>query len=309
MILVFGSINVDFVAHVEKIAKPGETVLSADYQQSFGGKGANQAVAAARSAKPDTQVWMVGAVGQDEIGDACIENFKQENICTDLISKQKSRTGCAFISVEKSGENAITVASGANRHAHQAVISEDKLLCAKVAVMQMEVPLAENIALTSRLKANNIPTILNFAPANINITKPELQSFLAEISYIIVNEHEAQEILNILSEKDTPASPQEAGIYISQSTGTSVIVTLGSQGVLLCVAHNTPWLCPPVKVDAVDTTGAGDTFVGALATQLSEGADIKSAIRFANSAAALACTGHGAQSAMPMRTMIDSFGH
>ncbi|WP_455273723.1 ribokinase [Rhizobium herbae] len=307
MILVFGSINVDLVARVAEIAKPGETVLSPGYSQFFGGKGANQAVAAARAARPGTRVLMAGAVGRDEMGDLCLKNLENEQIEIGLVAKHDSRTGCAFICVDAQGENAINVASGANQLLRAAELDDDLLSRVDIAILQMEVPLSENVAIADRLRSHGVPVILNFAPADTRVAIDILRGLLKKITYLVVNEHEVQVICSSLFHETSAKDPREAGAILSRETGSSVVVTLGSSGVILCETGSSPWHCTAVPVSVVDTTGAGDTFVGVLAAQLVEGVGIKSAINFANTAAALACTTEGAQIAMPSRSGIMHF--
>jgi ribokinase len=311
MILVFGSINVDLVTQVDAIAKPGETVLASSYSQTYGGKGANQAVAAARTSLPDTRVAMVGSVGGDALGDACLENLRSVGIDTNGISIVDATTGCAFISVDRHGENAITVASGANLGLRHTSVDESMLFASGIAVLQMEIPAEENLALARRVRQRGVPVVLNFAPANANVTKETLCLLLQEIDYLVVNEHEAVALAANLSNDDSSRALREAASFIVDAANAVLIVTLGSEGVMLFDANGETWRCPALRIDAVDTTGAGDTFVGAFAAKLNEAADLRSAVRFANAAAALACTASGAQPAIPgrddvLRAMVEN---
>jgi len=296
MIVVFGSINVDLVARVHHIAAPGETVLSSHYTLSFGGKGANQAAAATAFDNPATQVMMVGAVGGDAFATQCLDNFAARHIDTSHIQLTDQPTGVAFISVDEAGENAITVASGANQYLNASLIAPDVLEKVGIVVLQMEVPLAENIAFARMAQAKNIPVVFNFAPAKKDISWQDLAQMLSLTDYLIVNEHEAAVAASLAGEgKNLQHLPQDFSLKL--------IVTRGSKGVDVLSAH-----IPPVHFDAhdtivADTTGAGDFFVGTFAAHLvsqnfeatGEDSCCLQAVQTANQAAARACSWFGAQ--------------
>lgn len=296
MILVFGSINVDLVARVAHIARPGETVLAPDYRRFFGGKGANQAVAAARMAGPPA-VAFCGAVGADGFGEECLANLKAEGVDVSHVARVASAgTGCAFISVDTGGENAITVAAGANGHVRADLLDDAFLQRIDVAVMQMEVPWRENAALAARLAGGAARIVLNFAPARADIPAQALRAFLSDIDHLVVNEHEAETLAAALG-LDI-AAPARA---IAESLALPVVVTLGREGVALMEPGAPDWSRPAMPVDVVDTTGAGDTFVGVFAAGLAEGLGAREAIVRAGHAASLSCTRPGAQGGMPRR--------
>lgn len=303
MILVFGSVNVDLVARVEAIARPGETVLSPGHERFFGGKGANQAVAAARMLPPGAPpVVFVGAVGMDAFGDECLANLRSEGIDVSSCQIEEASTGCAFISVARDGENAITVASGSNALLQADGLAGEIVGEAGVLVLQMEVPWRESAAVAARVKASQGRTILNFAPARLDIPAKGLERFLAEIDILVLNEHEAEVIGSALG-----LGPENIAEALAERFALAVVVTLGARGASLCEPGALPALFPAASVDVVDTTGAGDTFVGALASALFEGGSIRDAVERAGLAAALSCTRPGAQGGSPTREEFDDF--
>lgn len=302
MILVFGSVNVDLVTRVEAIARPGETVLAPGYERYFGGKGANQAVAALRASGPGgPAVRFCGAVGSDAFGRECTANLGQEGIDVALVQSVDAGTGCAFIQVERSGENAITVASGANLALRQDRVGEDDLAGLAVLVLQMEVPFGENARLASRAKAAGAHVVLNFAPATGAIGAADLRALLAPVDTLVVNEHEGRTLAKALG---IPAGDSAHGL--AGALGVSVVVTLGAEGSLLAEPGNAEWRCPARPVEVVDTTGAGDTFVGVLSAALAEGVPLRPAIERAGRAASLSCLTAGAQPGMPTRERIEA---
>jgi ribokinase len=303
MILVFGSINVDLVARVDHIARPGETVLSPGYEVFHGGKGANQAVAAARSALPGTSVSMCGAIGKDTFGDGCRVNFATEGIDVSLLQPVDAPTGCAFISVDAQGENAITVASGANHALDASQIDPNALNNVRVAVLQMEVPLVENLRLARRLSSTEAIVILNFAPARADLPRDELNELLGLIDYLVVNEHEAATLHDAL-----PRNCEDERT-LAEYLGVSVIVTLGAKGVELHAAEQDVWRCEAGSVEVIDTTGAGDTFVGILASGLGADWPIRASIKRAAVGASLSCTKLGAQAAMPHLADLNEYSN
>lgn len=299
MILVFGSINVDFVSRVAAIARPGETVLTPTYDLFFGGKGANQAVAAARAAGRDgARVMMCGAVGRDELGDDCLRNLKENGVDITQVQIVAERTGSAFISVDQTGENAITVAAGANGKLEAGLLEEALLDVVDVAVLQMEVPLNENLALAKRLRDRKARILLNFAPALSNVPPETLRTLCSNVDYLVLNEVEARSVAGITypgSEKSDPARA------LVEAYGLSVVVTSGAAGVKLVCRDGSTWHCAALPVAVVDTTGAGDTFVGIFAEGLSSRLTNEQALQRACWGASLACQAPGAQAGMPSR--------
>lgn len=298
MITVFGSINVDLVTRVRSLPHPGETVLAQDYSTLMGGKGANQAVAAARAAGGVTPVRMVGAVGDDGFGALARENLAREGVDTAGISVVDASTGCAFINVDDSGENVITVASGAN----QLLMADGCAAGAGVLVLQMEVSLTESIRAATAARAHGAQVIANLAPVPAEFDADRLMALMAVTDILVMNEHEAVQAARALGHTGTDVTA--AVIALAGSTGRIVVATLGAQGAI--AVHGTGEILratAPV-ITPVDTTGAGDTFVGVLAAMLAEGRELRPAMALACRAAALACLKLGAQGAMPTRAEI-----
>jgi ribokinase len=300
VILVFGSINMDLVASVAAIPRPGETVLSRGYRTLFGGKGANQAVAAARVSQG--RVAMVARIGRDGFGEACVANLKENGVATEHIIAGDDPTGCAFITVDAAGENAITVASGANA-AVSAIDLPDALVGADtLLVMQMEVPLAASLATAQRVKAAGGRVIWNFAPAT-DLSAGELADVLAATDIFIVNEHEALTAAGLLG---ASSSDLEAAARILAVEGrVACVATAGAAGAIAYEPDGGRHHAPTLDVRPVDTTGAGDTFVGILAVEIAAGSGLSDALRLASIGASLACLKVGAQAGMPTRAELE----
>lgn len=299
MVTVVGSLNIDFVINAPVIPRPGETVLGNKFQQIPGGKGGNQAAAVARLG---SKVTMIGAVGKDELGEKLIRSLKKDGVKTDYIFiKEGIPTGIASIVVEKSGNNAITVVSGANNalaiedvERYHFVIEQSDVL-----LVQLETPLLTIKKALMIARRAGCLTILNPAPA------VKLDSEILNNTDILTpNEIE----LEILS--GCPANSMEeiemAGNSLLKQGVRQLIVTLGSQG---CVSISKDGMIhyPTRKVAVVDTTAAGDCFNGALAVAFSEGKNMEEAILFAISASTLSVTKSGAQTSLPNRKAVDAF--
>ena len=288
MIVVFGSLNMDLVLTVPAIPRPGETVLCPEYVTKPGGKGCNQAVAAARAG---AAVTMVGRVGDDGFGRTLVDRLALEGVETGAIGRAEHPTGIACICVDSGGENAIAVASGANLAAGAAQLDAAALGSDTVLVMQMEVPAGENWAAVERVKAAGGRAILNLAPA---AAVP--REALAAIDLLIVNEIEAQMIAATLG---LPAdAPRDAARALAEMAELACVVTLGSQGAL-AVEDDRVWRVGPMAIEPVDTTGAGDAFTGVLAAAIDAGLSLPDALHRANVGAALACMALGAQESLP----------
>lgn len=300
MILVFGSINIDLVARVSSIPRPGETVLSPGYEMLFGGKGANQAVAAARALEgTGIRVSMAARVGDDEFGRAALANLQANGVATNLVASASQPTGCAFITVDSGGENAITVASGANM-ALRAADLPHQFRPEDILVLQMEVPFEEAFRVAQAAKAAGAFVIWNFAPAPASFSPEALTSLLAVTDVFVVNEGEALAAAGILGLSSSDAD--RAALDISRANPPAIVLTGGATGARLHSGRGEVFHAPALPVEAVDTTGAGDTFVGVLAAELSEGGDLTNAVRKACVAASLACNRPGAQGGMPRRS-------
>jgi ribokinase len=298
-LVVLGSINADHILNINHFPQPGETVIGQQYKVAFGGKGANQAVAAGRSG---ADIAFIACVGADDIGERIRQQLATDRIDTQPIEAiADSTTGVALIFVNAEGENVIGIDAGANaavtpdylNRYRQRVIDADALL------MQLESPLETVIAAAKLAKQHQTQVILNPAPA---CELPD--ELLAMIDMITPNETEAQRLTGIAVNNDADAN-RAANILHDKGIGC-VIITLGSRGVWLS-ENGKGKLVPGFKVKAVDTIAAGDTFNGALVTALLEGKVMSDAVRFAHAAAAIAVTRPGAQPSVPWREEIDAF--
>ena len=303
MILVFGSINIDWVARVPSIPRPGETVLARAYETLFGGKGANQAVAAARASRgAGIEVAIAARVGSDAFGRAAVANLAANGVSAAFVSAGPEPTGCAFVVVEDSGENAITVASGANSALTAASLGH-AFTAADVLVLQMEAPFAESLRTATRARAAGAQVIWNFAPAPAGFGREELLSLLAATDILVVNQHEAVAATRILG--TAPESAEEAASAIADGRLTAVL-TAGPRGAIAFTPDGIRHVAPALAIRPVDTTGAGDTFVGVLAAEIALGRELSEALRRACVAASLACMKAGAQAGMPDRTELEA---
>ena len=306
MILVFGSINIDLVARVAAIPRPGETVLADRYETLFGGKGANQAVAASRALAKTGGVAMVGRVGRDGFGDSALANLAKNGVATDHIRKGDAPTGCAFISVDQRGENAITVAAGANGTVTADDAEAAVLAGMHVLVLQMEVPPAASLDVARHARSRGARVLWNLAPASATLDAVLCRDILATTDVLIVNEHEAVAFATALGLPQ--ANHAVAAAAIANEGNCTCVVTAGSEGALAFHADGSRVAAPAHKVVPVDTTGAGDTFVGVLAAGLAENLSFVEALKRACYAASLACLTVGAQAGMPDRSAIANFG-
>ncbi|MBA1157537.1 ribokinase [Microvirga mediterraneensis] len=305
MIVIFGSINMDLVARVQRIARPGETVLSRRADSFFGGKGANQAVAAARIGQGGPlRVAMVGAIGNDPFGEACLKNLEENGVDVGAIRVTDEPTGCAFITVDEAGENAITVASGANMALRSDDLPESLLSRASVLVLQMEVPIADSLEVAARARRSGVKVVWNFAPVPAVKERSAIAELLAVTDVLVVNEHEALAIAEIVGERSGD-DYLKAGYDLSRSFGPTCIVTAGSRGAYAITPDGAQIHATARPIVPVDTTGAGDTFVGVLAHGLAEGLEIGQAMERACAAASLSCLTAGAQAGMPQRKALE----
>lgn len=298
-IIVAGSSNTDLIIKTPKIPRPGETVINGQFFQADGGKGANQAVAAQRAGG---NVSFVARTGSDSFGSRAKEKFEAEGInVAHMNSADGVASGIALIFVDDAGENSIAVASGANSLLAPADVQPalESAQTDDIVLMQLEVPLETVTATAKYSKGKGLRVILNPAPAQ------KLPDELLDGLYCITpNEHEA-EMLTGYPVTDA-ASAESAARVLLDSGVHHVIITLGARGVFLANADTAELLCG-FKVDAVDTTAAGDVFNGALAAALSQGKEMKDAITFAQAAAAISVTRMGAQPSAPGRSFIEQY--
>jgi len=290
MIVVFGSINLDLIFPLPHIPAPGETVLAPDLALAPGGKGANQACAAARDG---AQAALAGAVGHDALADDALALLREANVDLSRVIRAPATTGTAAILVGPDGENAIAVGSGANRHARADQVEDAILTPSTTLLLQMEVPAAETEALIHRARARGVRIILNLAPA-----APLAENALKALDILVVNETEAAWLAAHLG-----CRPDADGLRAR--LGITVIRTLGDAGCEF--AADAGLMCVPAqKVDAVDTTAAGDCFTGVLAAALDRGQPLRDALQRASVAAALCCTRRGTQNSLPKREETDA---
>lgn len=290
---VLGSINADHVISVPYFSKPGETLTGDNYQLVYGGKGGNQAVAAARLG---ANVEFIGCVGSDVIGETMKNAFSQEGIdTTNIHSISQEMTGMAFIQVAQSGENSIVLARGANAHLDEKLVqhSEAKIAQSNYLLMQLETPIS-GVELAAQIaKKNGVKVVLNPAPAQI--LSDELLSL---IDIITPNETEA-EILTGVAVTDEQSAVKAASVFHDKGIET-VMITLGAKGVFVSRKGKSR-IIKGFCVQAIDTTAAGDTFNGGFVTALLEEKSFDEAIRFGQAAAAISVTKKGAQSSIPTR--------
>ena len=278
MIVIFGSINVDLTVPVPRLPQPGETVLGGEYALLPGGKGANQALAALRAG---AEVVLAGAVGADSFAGVALDLLRREGVDTRLVQVVQQPTGCATITVSNHGENTIAVAPGANAKARSDQVPDDLLGANTTLVSQMEVPPKETALLIRRLRARGGRSVLNLAPA-----LPIDAGLVGEIDILVANEGEAAA---------TGLDPRRLAYRLRQG----LVVTRGAAGATAILHNGITIEVPALKIEPVDTTGAGDTFVGVLAAALDLGSTLEFALRRASAAAGLACMARGAQTAMP----------
>jgi ribokinase len=288
MIITFGSINVDFVYEVEELAQPGQTLLANGFRTESGGKGANQALAAARDG---AEVVMVGAVGKDGLADIGLQNLSG---ATDIsrVARVSEPTGNASIYIDTKGRNMIVVAAGANMAACSGAVEADLLDRANVVLLQMESNVAEVKRLIRRTAAVKAISILNLAPAF-----PLPQQILSLCDLIVVNEDEAEALAGWLGCESSAKA-------LAAHLDTGVLRTLGGDGAE-AFAFGGYIRIAAMSVDVKDTTAAGDCFVGVLASALDSGLPLEAAMGRASVAAGLACSRSGSQKSIPERRETD----
>ncbi len=291
MILVFGSLNVDLVFAVAALPRPGETVLAPGMALHPGGKGANQAVAAARAG---AKVAMAGAVGDDAHGRLLLAALAENGVDARLVTVVAAPTGCAVVAVDANGENLILVAGGANALARAAQVPDAALGPQTTLLLERETEPGEIAALAARAHAAGNRVILNLSPMG-----PVPEALFASLDFLVVNQHEAAALLGAEVGDDGGATA------LAQRHGIAVVVTLGAAGAVAARPDGSGLRVPALAVEPVDTTGAGDAFVGALAASLDRGEGLADALRRASVAGALACLKVGAQSALPTAKEIE----
>jgi ribokinase len=293
LITVLGSLNMDLVALCDRAPRLGETVAGREFRTVCGGKGANQAIAAARAGG---RVAMIGAVGQDGFGQELVANLERDGVDTTRVRRVAGASGTAHIVVDGQGQNAIVVVPGANGTLLE-LTAEDRALIRQSAylVLQLEVPLPVVTMAAREARAAGVQVVLTPAPA-----RPLPPELLSCVDWLVPNQHEAAALTG-LAEIDAAA-----GALLGMVG--NLVVTLGDEGCLYLAPGREPLRVPAPRVQAVDTTGAGDTFTGALVVALAEGKDAATALQWACRAAAISVTRLGASTSMPSRAEIDAFG-
>jgi ribokinase len=290
MIVVFGSINLDMFYPLPRLPTPGQTVIGATVRMEPGGKGANQAVAAARDG---ATVKLAGAVGRDPAAQSALAGLITAGVDIGGLARVDQPTGMAAICVDPAGQNQIAVATGANLTAGAHQVADAELGPGTTLVLQMETDPAQNERLIRRARARGARIILNLAPAGALATDA-----LSAVDWLVVNQDEAAWLGERLG-----AAPTAAALH--RALGCGVLRTIGAQG-LEAANPDVTLHCAALTVQAIDTTDAGDCFVGVFAAALDRGVALHHAVRRANVAAALSCTRAGSQGAMPDAAAIDA---
>lgn len=289
-IAVLGSTNMDLVAYVSHAPKRAETVTGREFRTIPGGKGANQAVAAARAGG---DVAMIGAVGSDDFGVRLRHTLESSGVDTGLLRTAEGPSGTAHIVVDDEGGNSIVVIPGANGTVTALTPGDEALIASSVALLlQLELPLSAVLDGAEAARRHGVRTVLTPAPA-----QPLPPELLAVTDMLVPNEHEAATLAGV-------SDPYMAAEALLRQV-PEVVITLGSAGSLYAARGADPVTVPAPRVRAVDTTGAGDTFVGALAVALVEGRPVQQALTWASAAAALCVQRPGASTSMPYRSEID----
>jgi len=298
-IVVIGSSNTDMIIRGPRIPRPGETILGGSFSTSAGGKGANQAVAAARAGG---EVTFIARLGDDILGTQALEGYRSDGINVEHVSLDPEEpTGVALIVVDDQGENSISVASGANMSLSCDLIDDahKTIKSAEILLMQLETPLESVVWAAQLANSAGVRVILNPAPAQI-LT----DDLLKMLDVITPNESEA-EILTGIAVTDVDSAEKAARCLLDRGVD-SVIITLGKKGALVSTSEYTE-LVPGFQLETVDTTAAGDVFNGTLCVTLANGKSLLEATRFANAAAALSVTKLGAQRSIPNAQEISTF--
>ena len=295
MLVVFGSVNIDLAFALPILPGPGDTVLGSGYRIAPGGKGANQAVAAARDG---AAVRFFGCIGRDEFGRLAQASLAAAGVDVAGLSETGRPTGCAAVCTDADGRNLIAVASGANLEARADQVPESALGPGTTLVLQMETPADEVAALIRRARARGCRMLLNLAPA-----LPLDAAGLAAVDVLVVNDGEAAALAD--AQRIAAADPVTLARRLAGAFGNTVVVTLGSLGAV-AAGPGEAWAVDALPIKTVDTTAAGDAFVGVLAAALDRHLPLPMALHRASIAGALACLAPGAQPSLPGSDAIDA---
>ncbi|MEQ8652191.1 MAG: ribokinase [Kiloniellales bacterium] len=295
-VTVFGSINLDLIAHVGHLPQPGETVTGGNFLSAPGGKGANQALAAARAG---AQTTLLGAIGQDAFAEQTLPLLKAAGVDLGRLARLNASTGTALILVDGKGENLIAVASGANYELSLSALDGFTPSGDTVFLSQLEMDLEVTAEVLKRARAAGARVLLNLAPF-----RPEVVRFLGEADLLLLNEGEAASLAGCLglgAMPDVRLCPS-----LAEATQRDVVITLGARGLVAHIAGR-PIALPAPEISAIDTVGAGDAFCGFLAAHLAKAGQVDAAgLSFAATAGALTCTRQGAQTAIPTRLEVEA---
>jgi len=294
-ILVVGSLNADLVVSTPRFPQPGETISGEDLRVIPGGKGGNQAVAASRLG---ANVSMLGRVGRDNFGDFLLDNLIANHVDTQLIQRDDASTGTATIIVDANGQNSIVLSAGANGKVSSSDVEHASFSDFSLLLLQLEIPTPTVLSAATLAKQNGVRVILNPAPA-----KELLNELISLADYIIPNETELS-LLTGMKVNDIPSAEKAAHALLNKGA-KNVIVTLGSKGAFI-VNDETNTHVETYKVDVVDTTAAGDAFIGGFASKL-DSSNLLDAVRYGCACGALATTKFGAQPSLPTQEEVDEF--